>query len=172
MWLSDKLSNYADYMSINHGSASWFLVRSFDAVDYNSWRRHQMGTFSVLLTLCVGNSPVPGEFLSQRSVTRSFDVFFDLRQNKRLSKPSRRQWFDTQSRSLWCNCNEHIIKRCHFLFLPIFLENENDSIATAHGNFTYLLYCQLRFIWDTFTSPNEHKNNRNTNNFILMYIVP
>ena len=43
-----------------------------------------METFSALLALCVGNSPVTGEFPSQRPVTRSFDVFFDLRLNKRL----------------------------------------------------------------------------------------
>ena len=42
---------------------------------------------------------------SQRQVTRSFDVFFDLRPNKRLSKHSRRRWFDTPSRSLWRHCN-------------------------------------------------------------------
>ena len=45
-----------------------------------------METFSVLLALCAGNSPVPGEFPSQRPVTQSFDVFFDLRLNKRFSK--------------------------------------------------------------------------------------
>ena len=50
-----------------------------------------METFSALLSLCVGNSPVTGEFPSQRSVARSFDVFFDLALNKRLSKQSRRQ---------------------------------------------------------------------------------
>ena len=44
-----------------------------------SWWRHQMDTFSALLALCAGNSPVTGEFPSQRPVTRSFDVFFDLR---------------------------------------------------------------------------------------------
>ena len=38
-----------------------------------------MGTFSALLALCAGNSPVTGEFPSQMSVTRSFDVFFDPR---------------------------------------------------------------------------------------------
>ena len=41
-----------------------------------------METFSALLAICVGNSPVPGEFPTQRPVTRSFDVFFDLRLNK------------------------------------------------------------------------------------------
>ena len=41
-----------------------------------------------LLAICAGNSPVTGEFPAQRPVTRSFDVFFDLRLNKRLSKQS------------------------------------------------------------------------------------
>ena len=40
-----------------------------------------METFSALLTICAENSPVPGEFPTQRPVTRSFDVFFDLRPN-------------------------------------------------------------------------------------------
>ena len=70
-----------------------------------SWWRHQMETFSALLTLCVGNSPVTGEFPAQRPVTRSFDVFFDLRLNKRLSKQSWCWWFETPSRSLWRHYN-------------------------------------------------------------------
>ena len=45
-----------------------------------------METFSALLAFCAGNSPVPGEFHAQRPVTRSFDVTFDLRLNKRLIK--------------------------------------------------------------------------------------
>ena len=39
------------------------------------------GNISALLVLCAGNSPVPGEFPTQRPVTRSLDVFFDLRLN-------------------------------------------------------------------------------------------
>ena len=39
----------------------------------------------MLLALCAGNSPVTGEFPAERPVTRSIDVFYDLRQNKRLS---------------------------------------------------------------------------------------
>ena len=42
-----------------------------------------METFSALLAICAGNSPGSGEFPAQRPVTRSFDVFFDLRLNKR-----------------------------------------------------------------------------------------
>ena len=41
-----------------------------------------METFSALLALCAGNSPVTGEFLAQKPVTRSFEIFFDLRRNK------------------------------------------------------------------------------------------
>ena len=54
-----------------------------------SWWRHQMETFSALLVLCEVNSPVTGEFPVQMPVTQSFDVFFDLRLNKRLSKHPR-----------------------------------------------------------------------------------
>ena len=48
-----------------------------------------METFSALLAICAGNSPVTGEYHAQMPVTRSFDVFFDLRLNKRLSKRAR-----------------------------------------------------------------------------------
>ena len=41
---------------------------------------------SALLALCEGNPPVTGVFPSQRPVTRSFDVFFDRRLNKLISK--------------------------------------------------------------------------------------
>ena len=54
----------------------------------SSWWRHQMEAFSALLALCAGNSPVTGKFPTQRPMTRSFDVLFDLRLNKRLSKQS------------------------------------------------------------------------------------
>ena len=57
---------------------------------------------------CAGNSPVTGELPGQRSVTRSFDVFSNLRQNKRLSKPwqSRGWWLETPSCPLWRHCND------------------------------------------------------------------
>ena len=53
-----------------------------------AWWRHQMETFSALLAICAGNSPDPGEVPAQRPVTRSFDVFLDLRLNTQLSKQS------------------------------------------------------------------------------------
>ena len=71
-----------------------------------SWWRHQMETFSALLAICAGNSPVPGEFLAQRPVTRSFDVYFDLRPNKRLSKRWWGWWFEAQSWPLWRHSND------------------------------------------------------------------
>ena len=79
-----------------------------------------METFSALLAICAGNSPVTGEFPAQmasnveivsiwwchqRPVTRSFDVFFDLWLNKRLSKQSWGWWFETLPCPLWCHSN-------------------------------------------------------------------
>ena len=69
------------------------------------WWRHQVETFSALLAICAGNSPGTGEFPAQRPVTRSFDVFCDLRLNKRLSKQSWGWWFGTLSRPWWRYCN-------------------------------------------------------------------
>ena len=61
-----------------------------------SWWRHQMETFSCYWPFVRG---------IHRPVTRSFDVSFDLRLNKRLSKPSWGWWFETPKRSLWRHSN-------------------------------------------------------------------
>ena len=69
-----------------------------------------METFSALLALCEGDSAVTCEFPPQRPVKQSFDVFFDLRLNKQLSKQSWGWWFETPPCSLWrhCNWNENL----------------------------------------------------------------
>ena len=79
-----------------------------------SWWRHQMETFSGLLVICAGNSSVTVEFPAQRPVTRTFDVFFDLRLNKRLCKQSWGWWFETPLHLLWFHCNirEWVIMFC------------------------------------------------------------
>ena len=64
--------------------------------------------FRVTGPLC-GEFTGPGEFPIQRPVTRSFDVFFDLRLNKRLSKQPWCWWFETPSRSLWRHRNDRTI---------------------------------------------------------------
>ena len=82
----------------------------FRHISYNcsrsSWWRHQIETFSALQALCAGNSPVTGEFPAPWPVTRSFEVSFDLRLNKRLSKQSWGWWFETPSRSFWRHRND------------------------------------------------------------------
>ena len=95
------------------------------------WWRHQMETFSALLAICAGNSPVPGEFPAQRPVTPSFDVCFDLRLNKRLSKQSWGWWFETQSRPLWRHSN--VIHRMDPLKTGV---NENRQRET---NYVHIL---------------------------------
>ena len=85
-------------------------ITSFLGAGYtnNSWWRHQMEIFSLLLALCAGNSPVTGKIPTQRPVTRSFNVFFDLRMNKRLSKRSWGWRFETPWCSLWRHGNRRI----------------------------------------------------------------
>ena len=70
--------------------------------------------FRVTGPLC-GEFTGPGEFHAQRPVMRSFDVFFDLRLNKRLSKQPWGWWFETPSWSLWRQCNDkHDVLLCFY----------------------------------------------------------
>ena len=97
-------SNYFLIYSTFYVCYLWIHVMT--SSNENTWWRHHMKTFSALQALCAGNSPVTGEFPAQRPVTRSFDVFFDLRLNKLLSKQSWGRWSETQSSPLWRHSND------------------------------------------------------------------
>ena len=81
----------------------WYLF--YSAPVLNMMTSSNGNIFRVTGPLC-GEFTGPGEFPTQRSVTRSFGVFFDLRLNKRLSKQPWGWWFETPSWSLWRQCYE------------------------------------------------------------------
>ena len=100
-----------------------------------------METFSALLVLCAGKSPVTSEVTSQRPVTRSFDVFVNVRLNKRLSKQSWVWWFETPSRPLWRQSNGVECRSC-----PAYTVHPKNY---AHGSrfvlpFLWLSYSYLK----------------------------
>ena len=102
------------------------ITKKLVVFSYYTWWRHQIETFSALLALCEGNSPGTGEFPSQRPVTRGFDAFFALCLNKRLSKQSRRLWFETPLRSIWRHCNVcRDFSRNRISYSMILLTSEN-----------------------------------------------
>ena len=74
-------------------------------VPYTMMTSSNGNIFRVTGPLC-GEFTGPGEFPTQRPVTRSFDVYFDLRLNKRLCKQSRSWWFETLLCPLWRHSNE------------------------------------------------------------------
>ena len=121
------------------------------------WWRHQMETFSALLVICAGNSPVPGEFPTQRPVTRSFDVFFDLHRNKRLGKQSWGWWFETLTRPLWRHGNA--VRQC----LSIRLVRLGKNVSWCRNSYkgsrdNYLLYNPLRYSHNYWVSFNKSAN--------------
>ena len=78
-----------------------------------------MGHYYCMMTSSIGNifrvtGHLCGEFTGHGWIPRtmasdaSFDVFFDLRLNKWLSKQSWGWWFKTPSRPLWRHCNGSI----------------------------------------------------------------
>ena len=94
------------------------------------WWRHQMETISALLALCVENSPGTGESPSQRPVTRSFGVFFDLRIDKRLSK---QPWgFGTPSSSLWRHCHVFMLQ-CTGILAPAKTAEPHAALRKVTG---------------------------------------
>ena len=105
-----------------------------------TWWRHQMVTFSVLLAICAGNSLVTSEFPAQRPVTRSFDVFFDLRLNKWLSKQLWGWWFEMPSRLLWRHCNGWLVAWGYHLLPETMLAHDlwHHSISLDYNELTIL----------------------------------
>ena len=83
-------------LKINHVSLGG------SCASFCTWWRHQMETFSALLSLCAGNSSITGEFPSQRPAARSFEYFFDLS----LDKQFRCRWFEAPLHLLWVHCND------------------------------------------------------------------
>ena len=78
LFLTKKFMHFCqnfDYEFINH---LWNETQALQNRMHLSWWHHQLETFSALLALCAGNSPLTGEFPAQRPVTQSFDVFCDL----------------------------------------------------------------------------------------------
>ena len=93
--------------------------------------------FRVTGPLC-GEFTGPGEFPTQRPVTRSFDVFFDLRLNKRLSKQPWGWWFETPSWSLWRQRNVDTLVK------------NNTSIYAGH---LWRITSTFRCAWPFFYLP-------------------
>ena len=96
-----------------------------------------METFSALLAICAGNSPVSGEFPTQRPVTRRFDVYFDLRPDKRLSKQSLGWWFETLSHSLWRHRNGPRQFRASMSFVKM---TENGPLSYHYDDVTWAFW--------------------------------
>ena len=99
------LAPTGELWSVHYETFEGNLLRYNDTTLY-TWWRHPMEIFFALLAICVGNSPVTGELPAQRPVTRSFDVFFDVCLNKRLSKQWWGWWLETPSRPLWRHSND------------------------------------------------------------------
>ena len=115
----------------------------------STWWRNQMETISALLAISAGNSLVTNEFPTQRPVTRSFDIFFDLGLNNRLSKQWWGWWFETPSCSLWCHCNDSRQPNYYFISYMLFWDhNTEKSMKTPVDQSPHPCYLQwLSLLW-------------------------
>ena len=133
----------------------------FTIVSWQPWWRHQMETFFMLLTLCMGNSLVTGEFPSQRAVTRSFDVFFHLCLNKRLSKQSWGWWFGTPSRSLWRHRNEYTFMSPESILPMMAISMESVKITSETYSVYHCIMAAIYFCVTRVHTPDDsYFNNK------------
>ena len=103
--------------------------------------------FRVTGPLC-GEFTGPGEFPTQRPVTRSFDVFFDVGLNKWLSKQPWGWWFETPSWSLLRQCN---VKHLDPIKIVDILQQikTDQTVCIFH-----VAYCKCDF-WLVVLSPSQ-----------------
>ena len=136
----------------------------------NTWWRPQMETFSALLAICAGISPVPGEFPAQRPVTRSFYVFFDLRLYKRLSKQSWGWWFETLSRPFWRQCNEQFVSSPELGHLRF----RKRIVACSAPSYGLNLFSEPSFGMQAFCQENTFKIAFKMSKIVskLLYVKP
>ena len=114
---------------------NWLCLISHNWRPFGNIMTSSNGMTSRVTALCVGNSPGTGEFPSQRTVTRRFDFFFDLRLTKRLSKKSWCWRFETPSHSLSRHCNE--------LVAP--------NLATPPAYIHVHIWQKIYHSWDSYT---------------------
>ena len=112
-----------------------------------------MEIFRVTGPLC-GEFTGPGEFPAQRPVTRSFDVFFDRRLNRRLSKQPWGWWFETPSWSLWRHRNVTTVHRRSVMVYKLNLQR--PGVIYRPTNIVRLFLVTLSFIYKKYVD-NDHK---------------
>ena len=109
-----------------------------------AWWRQQIETFSALLALSEGNPPVPVDSPHKgqwRGALMFSLMCLDVHLNKRLSKHSRRRWFETPSPPLWRHCNgsaESPLKLmiiCATILLSVFgMGNRRSAAVMSYKN--------------------------------------
>ena len=94
----------------------------------------------------IHRSPVDSHH--KRPVTQSFDVFFDLRLNKRLSKQWRRPWFETPLYSLWRHCNDMVKTYQHKQVIRVgfsdLLQMGNCALVGISGTINLIPYSKIK----------------------------
>ena len=119
-------------------------------------RRHQMPTFTPLLSLCAGNSPVVGEFPAQSPVTRSFDVSLIFAWTNSLAN-------NGDAGDLRCHCAQYDVTvmsqskilSWYYAHWPGYRpsqwshSNYSNRVISGYGKTNKVYYCNVVHIYDT-----------------------
>ena len=99
IWLDDWYKNQP-WNWLGRSCLFQFIPLHYDVIKWNHFPRYWPCVWGIHWSSV--NSPHKG------LVTRSFDVFFNLLLNKRVSKQSWGRWVETPPRSLWRHCDVNL----------------------------------------------------------------
>ena len=103
----------------------------------------------------------------------AFDVFFDLRLNKPLSKQSRGWWFETLLRSLWRHCNKmnvSSLKQCvhHSVYQIMMTKMTRSLYIRVNGVYFVIYFLKCSILFDFIVIDPFHKSKNAPDNYPTM----
>ena len=145
---SSELLNYSDVCL----PLSTAMASTFHILNHNVFNNFLNSLNRCVRAISAGNSPVTGEFSEQMPVTQNFDVSFDLRLNKRLSKHSWGWWFETPSRSLWRHCHDvETLRQRRAYLLKFITQHKGWCWNSSHITWSNSITCLMMSILPSFS---------------------
>ena len=105
-----------------------------------------MEPFYASLALCEENSPAIGEFPSQRPVTRSFDVFFDMPEQTAEQTIAAPVIWDVIALSMWRHCNVNEKQTRHRYIVHITIDVHNTTVNAVAQYITLQIHIYIAVI--------------------------
>ena len=141
MWVDQPVNKKDDNGLLDQSHQFQWLLSHDDVIKWKHFSRYWPFVGGI------HRSPVNSRH-TRRPVTRSFDVFFDIRLNKQLSKQPWVWWFETSSWSWWRHCHVTCVAQCCFCDLTVIIKSCQHGYCWWPDAYVVLEHQQLpQWLW-------------------------